>query len=231
MRLRALLLLAVVLAACSPRQEPAPGAGAEPGSDAASADATASASDDDDSDATDDAAFLDASEDDDEPTPDESAAITHESRLAFGGVDFNVKAYGTGNRKLLVVKASREGAAVGEPGRITLDGDVLHAYAADLDEDEAPEILVFARERGPGRRGSFAGLTLVGDTFQALSLPALDRAQAKGYRGGDAFSVDARHVIRRFPVFEGAGETPTARTRTIAYTLNGADLSVDSVRE
>ena len=212
---------AVALAACSPRQPPTDTT-EEPDSASGSSEVGEGESDAE-------AIAFESSTDDETPTPDESSPVTFERQLSFGDTTFTLKAYGSDDRKLIVVQASRAGEPVGDTARAPVNGDIVNASATDLDADESPEVLVFTRSRTEHRRGSFAGFAFVADQFTPLSLPALDARQAPGYRGGDAFTVAGSQVVRRFPVFEGKGDQPTAKTRTITYSLQpGFEFSADS---
>jgi hypothetical protein len=223
MRIVFFLLMAFLLGGCAPKQEPSPPASEESAvseEPAAEGDADSEESDDEPAPVIETAA-------EDEPLPDETSPITYENQVAFGGsVFFHVKTYGQGNRKLLVLQALRDGKIVDEPLKVSIDGDVVSAIATDLDGDENGEVLVFARSRMPGQPGVFSGFAFVGERFSPIQFPDLDGRQAKGYRGSDVFRVEGAHVIRTFPVFEGAGNQPTAQTRTITYGLDGFALTV-----
>lgn len=216
------LLAVLIVAACSPREEPAAPAPAEAGSATTGATKSEAAP----------AAGAPGAEvtADDEPVPDETAPVSFESELEFIQDVYKIQVHGEGNRKLLVLQARRDGKPVGEPVKTAIDGDVVNAYATDLDGDQSAEILLFCRSRGNGRPGTFTGFAFANDTFAPLALPELDATQAAGYRGADAFSIDGKHVLRKFPVFESEADQATGKTRTITYSLQSGAFAVESTQ-
>lgn len=119
---------------------------------------------------------------------------------------------------------------------ITLDvaGIVTNAEVADINVDGSPELYVSIHN------GS--GTTLLAwSANKEKSLSSITLAElgdsAKGYRGGDEFSVVEGIMARRFPIYpaDPAEAKPTGKTRQIQYKLHAGEagwlLKVDKVIE
>jgi hypothetical protein len=108
-----------------------------------------------------------------------------------------------------------------------VDGSVVGAEVADLNADGQPEILVFVQKSGSGRHGLLVGYALNnGRSLTPITLPALSKALAQGYRGHDSFAVVERCLARRFPLDRPGGDSGASSAvvyRQICYKLEAGE--------
>lgn len=121
--------------------------------------------------------------------------------------------------------------SIGHGGKIfsryRTDVDYLaeNAWAADLNGDGKPELVVASRTVGNEARGALDVYQVDGKTVRRASLPEL--TDPSGYRGGDRFGLDGRQIVRTVPVYRDgdlAGE-PTGGSRVLIYDFNAGRIS------
>ena len=110
------------------------------------------------------------------------------------------------------------------------EGELVDAFATDLDGDAWPELLLWWRDAGSLAEGRIEGWRFRPDGPRtALTLPALEADLAAGWRGRDQFGLRANALVRSFPVFreDDDNATPTAGfVRVVRYRLEGDALAV-----
>ena len=64
-------------------------------------------------------------------------------------------------------------------------------------------------------------------SLSSISLPDLDAAQSKGYRGGDEYAVVEGILGRRFPIYpdDQPESKPTGKVRQIQYKLHQGEAT------
>jgi hypothetical protein len=119
-----------------------------------------------------------------------------------------------------------------------VDGRVIDARVADLDADGSPEVYVFATSDGSGSYGSLVGYATNRRKSMSqvyLAPIAGDTKLAPGYRGHDAFDIDAKALVRRYPLYRDgdANASPSGGAREVRYRLAPGEAGwlfvVDSV--
>lgn len=121
--------------------------------------------------------------------------------------------------------------SIGRGGKILsrhrTDVDYLaeNAWAADLNGDGTPELVVASSSVGSEARGALDVYQVDGNIIRRASMPELH--DPSGYRGGDRFGLDGRQIVRTVPVYKDgdlAGE-PTGGSRVLTYDFNAGRIS------
>ena len=162
-----------------------------------------------------------------EPTP------PFDKKEELQGVTFQVLSPNLRSGNRLTVTPSGLGE-VNTPIEMDVTGIITRTEVADINADGSPELYVFGFDGtsqtvlawSANRKKSLSDITL----------PDLDAAQSKGYRGGDEYSVVEGILGRRFPIHqEQPPSKPTGKVRQIQYKLHpgeaGWQLKVDQVVE
>lgn len=119
---------------------------------------------------------------------------------------------------------------------ITMDvpGIVTNCEVADINADASPEVYVYVFN-GSGT-SLYAWSANKKKSLSQITLTELGDS-AKGYRGGDEYSVVEGIIARRFPIYPNdlAEAKPTGKTRQIQYKLQAGEatwlLKADKVIE
>lgn len=123
----------------------------------------------------------------------------------------------SGNR-LTVTPAGLE--ADNTPIEMDVTGIITRSEVADINADGSPEVYVYGFD-GTSQT-VLAWSANKKKSLSPISMPDLDAAQSKGYRGGDEYAVVEGILGRRFPVYpdDRPGSKPTAKVRQIQYKLH-----------
>lgn len=151
-----------------------------------------------------------------EPTP------PLEEKQELHGITFHV--FSPNNRsgnRLTVTPSGLE--ADNTPIEMDVSGIITRTEVADINSDGSPELYVYGFDGGS--QTVFAWSANKRKSLSSISLPELDAAQSKGYRGGDEYAVVEGILARRFPIYSGdkADAKPTGRTRQIQYKLHDGE--------
>jgi len=147
------------------------------------------------------------------------------STLQLQGIRFVVQSQGQGTRQQLTITTTGTQRPI-PVIRQLVAGSVVGAEVADLNADGQPEIYVFVQESGSGSPGTLVGYALNNRrSLTPITLPALTRALAQGYRGHDSFAVVESCLARRFPL-DRSGDHSAGSTvvyRQICYKLQAGE--------
>lgn len=150
-------------------------------------------------------------------------AADFEQTLELEGITFKVHATNKGSINTLMIKP--KGLKVdNRPIVREVNGTVVEAEVADLNEDGAPEILVYTTSAGSGSYGNVIGYASnAKKSLAPITMPDLmeDKDVYTGYKGHDEFSIVETRLARRFPVYQ-SGDTnnqPTGGFRLLYYGL------------
>ena len=133
---------------------------------------------------------------------------------------FDIKTNESGAIRELTLKVSRNNQSLITIRQKT-DGWVVNAEVADLDNNNAPEVYIYACSYGTGAFGKVYAFQFYPANFEPIVLETLSAAQSQGYMGHDIFDIENKIMVRRFPIYK-AGDSnvrPTGGTRTIQYKL------------
>lgn len=104
--------------------------------------------------------------------------------------------------------------------RVDRDGEMVGAWAADLDLDGKFEVVVATRSTGGGNYGKAVVYSWTGDILKKRIVPELSQGQLKGYFGKDQFSVSRNSLIRSYPMFVQKANDPPRKTGNRTLRLN-----------
>lgn len=161
----------------------------------------------------------------------EDPATTRSLRLEQAGWRFDLDARhdDTGTRLEVLARTATVGAA---PRRLEqrLDGELVDAFATDLDGDALPELLLWQVDGGSAAEGDVVGWRFAANGEATdLRLPALAGDLAIGWRGRDQFGAQGQHLVRSFPLYRDEDDNATPSTgfvRVVRYALDGGGLHV-----
>jgi len=150
------------------------------------------------------------------------------------GITFQVFSPNTrGGNTLTVTPAGLE--ADNTPLEMDVAGLVTRTEVADINADGSPELYVYGFD---GKSQTvLAWSANKKKSLSQISLPDLDAAQSKGYRGGDDYAVVEGILARRFPIYpdDQPDSKPTGKLRQIQYKLHPGEagwlLKADKVIE
>lgn len=138
----------------------------------------------------------------------------------------------SGNR-LIVTPSGLE--ADNTPIEMDVAGIIARTEVADINADGSPELYVYVSD---GKSQTVLAWSANNKkSLSRITLPDLDAAQSKGYRGGDEYAVVEGILGRRFPIYpdDQAESKPTGKLRQIQYKLHpgeaGWQLKMDKVVE
>ncbi len=163
-----------------------------------------------------------------EPTP------PFDQKETLQGITFQVFSPNTRSGNRLTVTPSGLGE-VNTPIEMDVTGIITRIEVADINVDGSPELYVYGFD-GTSQT-LLAWSANKKKSLSDITLPDLDAAQSKGYRGGDEYAVVEGILGRRFPIYpEDTNEMkPTGKTRQIQYKLHAGEagwlLKVDKVVE
>jgi hypothetical protein len=150
------------------------------------------------------------------------------------GITFQVFSPNTrSGNTLTVTPAGLE--ADNTPIEMDVAGLITRTEVADINADGSPELYVYGFD-GTSQT-VLAWSANKKKSLSQISLPDLDPAQSKGYRGGDDYAVVEGILARRFPIYpdDQPESKPTGKLRQIQYKLHPGEagwlLKVDKVLE
>jgi hypothetical protein len=121
------------------------------------------------------------------------------------------------------------------PIELEVTGIITRIELADINVDGSPEIYVYGFDGTSQTLLAWSANRK--KSLSPITMPDLDPAQAKGYRGGDEYAVVEGILARRFPIHPDDTPTskPTGKVRQIQYKLHAGEagwhLKLDKVVE
>lgn len=140
--------------------------------------------------------------------------------LRFNVYTFTVSAADTGAVRELTVKAYR-GPQLLTNFRVRVDGAVVGAEVADLDNNRFPEVYVYSTSDGSGSFGRVYAWQFLPERKADIMAASWALPTDSGYMGHDSLWVERDILCRKYPVYQsGDGNSqPTGGTRMIRYQL------------
>ena len=145
--------------------------------------------------------------------------------LNLQGISFQVHSSGEGSQQQLTITTTGAKPPI-KPIRQTVNGQVVGAEVADLNNNGMPEIYVFVQGAGSGSYGEVVGFAVIkGSELSPITLPELTGANAQGYQGHDQFQVVESCLARRFPIYKpgDSNAKATGGQRQICYKLKAGE--------
>lgn len=147
------------------------------------------------------------------------ASVVYEDSLRYNVYRFHITAADSGAVRDLIIKAYR-GELLLTNFRTRIDGGVVGAEVADLDNNRFPELYVYSTSDGSGSFGRVYGWQFLAERkadIQAanwLKMP-------DGYMGHDSLWVERDVLCRQYPIYNSgdANAEPTGGVNRIRYRL------------
>ena len=146
-----------------------------------------------------------------------------EQNLTLQGIDFHVKADRVDGKPAVRIEPKGleiDNSAITHP----LNGSIVRAEVADLNNDGSPEVYISTRLPGRGLPGELIAYSANRKkSLSEIYLPPISEnpKAAEGYQGEDAFAVVENTLVQRFPIYDSAdaGAGRTGKMRQIQYKL------------
>lgn len=144
----------------------------------------------------------------------------YDKSLRFNVYTFTVSAADTGTVRELTVKAYR-GPQLLTNFRVRVDGAVVGAEVADLDNNRFPEVYVYSTSDGSGSFGRVYAWQFLPERKADIMAASWSLPADSGYMGHDSLWVERDVLCRKYPVYQsGDGNSePTGGAHLIRYQL------------
>ncbi len=153
------------------------------------------------------------------------AGAAFNTTLKLQGISFKVQSSGEGSEQQLTITTTGAKPPI-KPIKQTVNGQVVGAEVADLNNNGLPEIYVFVQGAGSGSYGELVAYAVMkGSELSPITLPELTGANAQGYQGHDQFQVVEACLARRFPIYMPGDSNAKASggQRQICYKLKAGE--------
>lgn len=164
------------------------------------------------------------------PYPDFAPTESFKKVLIYKNHQFELSTNASGAVRELVIRVSRNNQFLITIRQKT-DGWVVNAETADLDQNDAPEIYVYACSYGSGSFGKIYGYQFFPNSFDAIHTQTLNPPLSEGYMGHDLFKIENDYLLRQFPIYR-PGDTnakATGGVRMIKYRLEDVETRLTLV--
>lgn len=144
-----------------------------------------------------------------------------EEKLTEGPVTFIVE---SPNAKRNYFTLNTEGMSVrNEETKVDVNGQVVRAQLADLNQDSYPEVYIFTRGEG-GIENVYAFASYRNRSYGQIYMAEAEQyATKRGYQGGDTYELTETRLIRSFSLSEEGQRT--AESQTVEYALKKGETS------
>lgn len=146
---------------------------------------------------------------------------THYTKsLRFNIYTFTVAAADSGRIRNLQVKAFR-GELLLTNFTIKVDGAIVGAEVADLDNNRFPELYIYSSSDGSGSFGRVYGWQFLPERKADIIIPNWRTPSIDGYMGHDSIWVEQAILCRKFPAYKAgdANATPSGGYKMMRYHL------------
>jgi hypothetical protein len=149
-----------------------------------------------------------------------SWTTAYSKSLRFNVYTFSVTAADSGAIREMTVKAYR-GELLLTNFRTRIDGAVVGAQVADLDNNRFPELYVYSSSNGSGSFGRVYGWQFLPERKADVTLVNWRLNAADGYMGHDSLWVEQEVLCRKYPVYRpgDSNAEPTGGVRMMRYRL------------
>ena len=152
--------------------------------------------------------------------------------LHFNVYTFTVTAADSGRVRSVQIKAYR-GELLLTNFRIRVDGAVVGAEVADLDNNRFPELYIYSTSDGSGSFGRVYGWQFLPERKADIAVPNWLRPTSDGYMGHDSLWVESTILCRQYPMYRSgdANAEPSGGNRIIRYKLKPTGTGYSLVEE
>ncbi|MVM40996.1 hypothetical protein GO730_30365 [Spirosoma sp. HMF3257] len=158
---------------------------------------------------------------------------THYSKtLQFNIYNFSVTAADSGRVREVIVKATR-GELLLTIFRVRVDGAIVGAEVADLDNNRFPELYVYSTSDGSGSFGQVHAWQFLPERKADITLPNWRATPIEGYMGHDSLWVERDILCRKYPIYRSGDSNaePTGGYQMVRYHLKPAGTGFTLVAE
>lgn len=161
-----------------------------------------------------------------------SSVIGYSKSLRFNIYTFSLASPDSGAVRDVTIKAYR-GELLLTNFSTRVDGAVVGAEVADLDQNRYPELYIYTASDGSGSFGRVYAWQFLPERKADVQLTNWRITPADGYMGHDSLWVERDVLCRRYPVYRpgDANASPTGGAKTKRYQLRpsgqGFTLTVD----
>ncbi|QDK78215.1 hypothetical protein EXU85_06230 [Spirosoma sp. KCTC 42546] len=143
--------------------------------------------------------------------------------LRFNVYSFSVLAADTGRVREVIVKAYR-GELLLTNFRVRIDGAVVGAEVADLDNNRFPELYVYSTSDGSGSFGHVHAWQFLPERKADITVPNWRVTLPEGYMGHDSLWVERDIFCRKYPIYRSgdANAEPSGGFQMVRYRLKPA---------
>ncbi|GAB4051633.1 PliI family lysozyme inhibitor of I-type lysozyme [Spirosoma litoris] len=159
-------------------------------------------------------------------------APSYTKTLRFNVYNFNVTAADSGRVRDVIVKAYR-GELLLTNFRVRVDGAVVGAEVADLDNNRFPELYVYSTSDGSGSFGRVYAWQFLPERKADIIVPNWRAASVEGYMGHDSLWVERDILCRKYPIYQSgdANAEPSGGYKMVRYRLKPVNTSFALVAE
>ncbi len=160
------------------------------------------------------------------------AYFRYTKSLRFNIYTFSVTAADTGRVRTVQIKAYR-GELLLTNFRIRVDGAVVGAEVADLDNNRFPELYLYSTSDGSGSFGRVYAWQFLPERKADITIPNWQPPVSDGYMGHDSLWVEPAILCRKYPVYYSgdANAEPSGGDRMIRYKLKPVGAGFSLVEE
>lgn len=150
---------------------------------------------------------------------------SYDKVLQFNVYKFTVTAADSGAVRNLVIKAYR-GELLLTNFRIRVDGAVVGAEVADLDNNRFPELYIYSVSNGSGSFGRVYAWQFLPERKADITLANWKLPAADGYMGHDSLWVEHDILCRKYPIYQfgDANAEPSGGIQMKRYRLRSVGM-------
>lgn len=157
------------------------------------------------------------------PPSSKQVAPHYSKALRFNIYSFTVTAADSGRVREVIIKAYR-GELLLTNFRVRIDGAVVGAEVADLDNNRFPELYIYSTSDGSGSFGQVNAWQFLPERKADITVPNWRTPLAQGYMGHDSLWVDRDIFCRKYPIYQSgdANAEPSGGFQLVRYRLKQA---------
>lgn len=156
----------------------------------------------------------------------------YSTTLRFNVYSFSVTAADSGRVREVLIKAYR-GELLLTNFRVRVDGAVVGAQVADLDNNRFPELYIYSTSDGSGSFGHVYGWQFLPERKADIIVPNWRMTLAEGYMGHDSLWVERDIFCRKYPIYRSgdANAEPSGGFQMMRYRLKPAGVGFSLVAD
>ncbi|GAB3644085.1 hypothetical protein GCM10027423_47220 [Spirosoma arcticum] len=164
-----------------------------------------------------------------------SLTLTHglySKSLRYNVYTFTISGADTGAVRDLTINAYRGLLLLTKFG-VRVDGAVVNAEVADLDNNGFPELYVYCTSDGSGSFGRVHAWQFLLERKADITLAGWTLPKDSGYMGHDSLWIERDILCRKYPIYQSgdANTGPTGGTRMVRYRLKPTGLKFTLVAQ